>query len=138
MSLYIPTYLGWELSSVVIAVSTPDSQENSVHFYVNNIIRIYIFFPVYFSDYPRKTITGTVIINVEDINDNCPTLVDPVQNVCYDTPYVNVTAKDLDGDPNSGPFSFSIIDKPPGMAEKWKIIHQESKQNCWATLKFKY
>jgi hypothetical protein len=77
-------------------------------------------------DYPRKTITGTVIINVEDINDNCPTLVDPVQNVCYDTPYVNVTAKDLDGDPNSGPFSFSIIDKPPGMAEKWKIIHQES------------
>ncbi|VTJ62034.1 Hypothetical predicted protein [Marmota monax] len=77
-------------------------------------------------DYPRKTITGTVLITVEDINDNCPTLVDPVQNICENVPYVNVTAEDLDGYLNSEPFSFSIIDEPPGMAEKWKIIRQES------------
>ncbi|XP_053427643.1 desmoglein-2 [Nycticebus coucang] len=77
-------------------------------------------------DYPRRTITGTVRISVEDINDNCPTLVDPVQNVCNDLQYVNVTAEDLDGFPNSEPFRFSIIDKPPGMAEKWKIVRQES------------
>ncbi|XP_075388837.1 desmoglein-2 [Tenrec ecaudatus] len=77
-------------------------------------------------DYPRKTITGTIVIMVEDINDNCPTLVDPVRSVCYDAPYVNVTAQDLDGHPNSGPFTFSVIDKPPGMAEKWKIVQQES------------
>ncbi|KAL2778184.1 desmoglein-2 preproprotein [Daubentonia madagascariensis] len=77
-------------------------------------------------DYPRKTITGTVRIMVEDINDNCPTLVDPVQTVCDNAQYVNVTAEDLDGYPNSGPFSFSVIDQPPGMAEKWKIVHQES------------
>ncbi|XP_041618245.1 desmoglein-2 isoform X1 [Vulpes lagopus] len=76
--------------------------------------------------YPRKTITGTVVITVEDINDNCPTLVDPVQNICDDVQYVNVTAEDLDGPQNSGPFSFSIIDKPAGMAEKWQIVHQES------------
>ncbi|KAM6148372.1 desmoglein-2 [Erethizon dorsatum] len=77
-------------------------------------------------DHPRKTITGTVLITVEDINDNCPTLVNPVQSICEDTPYVNVTAEDLDGYPNSWPFSFSIIDTPPGTAEKWKIIRQES------------
>ncbi|ELW64618.1 Desmoglein-2 [Tupaia chinensis] len=77
-------------------------------------------------EYPRKTITGTVLITVQDINDNCPTLVDPVQNICDDVQYVNVTAKDPDGPQNSGPFSFSIIDKPPGMAEEWKIVHQES------------
>ncbi|XP_017652577.1 desmoglein-2 [Nannospalax galili] len=77
-------------------------------------------------DHPRKTITGTVLITVEDINDNCPRLVEPVQNICNDAPYVNVTAEDLDGPKNSGPFSFSIIDKPPGTAEKWKITHQES------------
>ncbi|XP_004703134.1 desmoglein-2 [Echinops telfairi] len=77
-------------------------------------------------DYPRKTITGTIVIMVEDINDNCPTLVDPVRSVCYDAPYVNVTAQDRDGHPNSGPFTFSVIDKPPGMAEKWKIVQQES------------
>ncbi|XP_066208994.1 desmoglein-2 [Saccopteryx leptura] len=77
-------------------------------------------------DYPRKTITGTVLITVEDINDNCPTLVDPVQSICDDMQYVNVTAKDLDGYPNSDPFTFVIIDKPAGMAEQWKIVHKEN------------
>ncbi|XP_045637828.1 desmoglein-2 [Ursus americanus] len=76
--------------------------------------------------YPRKTITGTIVITVGDINDNCPTLIDPVQTLCDDMPYVNVTAEDLDGSPNSGPFSFSIIDKPAGTAERWQIVHQES------------
>ncbi|KAF3829877.1 hypothetical protein GH733_001828 [Mirounga leonina] len=76
--------------------------------------------------YPRKTITGTIVITVGDINDNCPTLVDPVQTLCDDVQYVNVTAEDLDGPPYSEPFSFSIIDKPAGMAEKWQIVHQES------------
>uniref|UniRef100_A0A673U421 Desmoglein 2 n=2 Tax=Suricata suricatta TaxID=37032 RepID=A0A673U421_SURSU len=76
--------------------------------------------------YPRKTITGTVVITVGDINDNCPTLVDPVQSICEDVPYVNVTAEDLDGHQNSEPFSFSIIDTPAGMAEKWQIVRQES------------
>ncbi|XP_035309829.1 desmoglein-2-like [Cricetulus griseus] len=78
------------------------------------------------SDHPQKTITGTVIITVEDINDNCPTLVEPVQRVCEDAPYVNVTAEDLDGPQNSGPFSFSILDQPPGTSGNWKIIRQES------------
>ncbi|XP_058548415.1 LOW QUALITY PROTEIN: desmoglein-2 [Neofelis nebulosa] len=76
--------------------------------------------------YPRKTITGTIVITVGDINDNCPTLVDPVQSICEDVQYVNVTAEDLDGHRNSEPFSFSIIDNPAGMAEKWQIVHQES------------
>ncbi|XP_060029642.1 desmoglein-2 isoform X2 [Erinaceus europaeus] len=76
-------------------------------------------------DYPRKTITGTIAINVEDINDNCPTLVNPVHNICDDVQFVNVTAEDLDGPKYSGPFSFSIIDKPPGTGEKWKIVRHE-------------
>uniref|UniRef100_A0A5F4VSD7 Desmoglein 2 n=1 Tax=Callithrix jacchus TaxID=9483 RepID=A0A5F4VSD7_CALJA len=74
----------------------------------------------------RKTITGTIRIAVEDTNDNCPTLTEPMQTVCHDAQYVNVTAEDLDGYPNSGPFRFSVIDKPPGMAEKWNIVRQES------------
>lgn len=83
--------------------------------------------PAWFQDHPQKTITGTVVITVEDVNDNCPVLVDSVRSVCEDEPYVNVTAEDLDGPRNSGPFSFSIIDQPPGTAQKWKIAHQESK-----------
>lgn len=66
------------------------------------------------------------MITVQDINDHCPTLVNPVQNVCEDAQYVNVTAEDLDGGQNSAPFGFSLVDKPAGMAEKWKIVHQES------------
>ncbi|KAM9633651.1 desmoglein-2 [Trichechus inunguis] len=77
-------------------------------------------------DYPRKTITGTIAIMVEDINDNCPTLVNPVQSVCEETPYVNITAEDLDGYQNSEPFSFSVVDEPHGMAEEWKIVQQKS------------
>lgn len=76
--------------------------------------------------HPQKTVTGTILINVEDVNDNCPVLVDSVRSVCADAPYVNVTAEDLDGPRNSGPFTFSIIDQPPGTAQKWKITHQES------------
>nr|KAF6471148.1 desmoglein 2 [Molossus molossus] len=77
-------------------------------------------------DSPRKTITGTVVITVEDVNDNCPTLVDPVQNICDDVKSVNVTAEDRDGYPYSGPFTFVIVDEPAGTADRWEIAHKES------------
>ncbi|NXR17058.1 DSG2 protein, partial [Cinclus mexicanus] len=73
------------------------------------------------TDSPRKTITGTVVIQVQDENDNCPVIVNPVQTVCSDAKLVNVTARDLDSYPNSYPFSFTVIDEPEGTAEKWII-----------------
>ncbi|NXD20877.1 DSG2 protein, partial [Spelaeornis formosus] len=73
------------------------------------------------TDSPRKTITGTVVIQVKDENDNCPVIVNPVQTVCSDAKLVDVTARDLDSYPNSYPFSFSVIDEPEGTAEKWII-----------------
>ncbi|XP_068955958.1 desmoglein-2 isoform X2 [Petaurus breviceps papuanus] len=76
-------------------------------------------------DFPRKTVTGTIEIMVQDFNDNCPELVNPVQTICDDSGYVNITAKDLDSYPNSSPFSFTVIDQPPGMAENWYFGHQE-------------
>ncbi|KAM9097763.1 desmoglein-2 [Sarcophilus harrisii] len=77
-------------------------------------------------DFPRQTATGTIEIVVKDFNDNCPELINPVQTICDDTHYVNVTAKDLDGYPYSSPFSFAVIDQPPGMAENWYFGHQEA------------
>ncbi|NXU13210.1 DSG2 protein, partial [Pardalotus punctatus] len=74
------------------------------------------------TDSPKKTVTGTVIIQVKDENDNCPVIVNPVQTVCSDAKLVDVTAKDLDGYPNSYPFSFTVIDEPEGTAEKWIIV----------------
>ncbi|XP_036611715.1 desmoglein-2 [Trichosurus vulpecula] len=76
-------------------------------------------------DFPRRTATGTIEIVVQDFNDNCPELVNPVQTICDDSEYVNVTAKDLDGHPYSSPFSFAVIDEPPGMAENWYFGRQE-------------
>ncbi|NXB64861.1 DSG2 protein, partial [Struthidea cinerea] len=73
------------------------------------------------TDSPRKTVTGTVVIQVTDENDNCPVIVNPVQTVCSDAKLVDVTARDLDGYPNSYPFSFTVIDEPEGTAEKWII-----------------
>ncbi|NXU44965.1 DSG2 protein, partial [Drymodes brunneopygia] len=73
------------------------------------------------TDSPRKTVTGTVVIQVQDENDNCPIIVNPVQTVCSDAKLVDVTARDLDGYPNSYPFSFTVIDEPEGTAEKWII-----------------
>ncbi|XP_072708674.1 desmoglein-2 isoform X1 [Ciconia boyciana] len=71
------------------------------------------------TDFPKKTVTGTVIIQVKDENDNCPVIVNPVQTVCSDVKLVDVTARDLDGYPNSDPFSFTVIDEPEGTAEEW-------------------
>ncbi|NXN15556.1 DSG2 protein, partial [Indicator maculatus] len=74
------------------------------------------------TDSPKKTATGTVVIQVQDENDNCPVIVNPVQTICSDTELINVTANDLDGHPNSDPFSFTVIDKPEGTAKKWIIV----------------
>ncbi|NWY57388.1 DSG2 protein, partial [Chionis minor] len=73
------------------------------------------------TDSSQKTVTGTVVIRVKDENDNCPVIVNPVQTVCSDAKLVDVTASDLDGYPNSDPFSFTIIDEPEGTAKNWMI-----------------
>ncbi|CAM9272595.1 unnamed protein product [Bubo scandiacus] len=73
------------------------------------------------TDSPKKTVTGTVVIQVKDENDNCPVIVNPVQTVCSDAKFIDVTANDLDGYPNSDPFSFTVIDEPEGTAKKWII-----------------
>ncbi|NXW63256.1 DSG2 protein, partial [Eurystomus gularis] len=73
------------------------------------------------NDSPKKTVTGTVVIEVKDENDNCPVIVNPVRTVCSDAKLVDVTANDLDGYPNSDPFSFTVIDEPEGTAKKWII-----------------
>lgn len=38
-----------------------------------------------FKDMPTKTATGTIAVNVEDTNDNCPRLTSRYQFLCSDT-----------------------------------------------------
>ncbi|XP_061453800.1 desmoglein-2 [Rhineura floridana] len=73
------------------------------------------------NDQPAKTATGTIVIQVEDTNDHCPTVVTPRQNVCTDAKFINITVEDRDAHPNGGPFTFTIIDGPERMSDKWII-----------------
>lgn len=72
-------------------------------------------------DVPPRTATGTIVLEVEDINDNCPQVDTTPQTICEDVPYINITATDRDDDPYAGPFSFKIVDEPQGTAEIWKV-----------------
>ncbi|XP_073672752.1 desmoglein-2.1 [Garra rufa] len=66
-----------------------------------------------------QTSTGTIALQVEDLNDNCPKLLNNVQFVCSNTTVVNVTAEDRDSDPNGAPLEFTLIqEKTNG---KWNL-----------------
>ncbi|KAG5275578.1 hypothetical protein AALO_G00121940 [Alosa alosa] len=56
-----------------------------------------------------RTATGTIAINVQDSNDNCPKLTSTYQNICTDSKVVYMSAIDEDFSPNGEPFHFSII-----------------------------
>ncbi|XP_067402322.1 desmoglein-2 [Emydura macquarii macquarii] len=71
--------------------------------------------------YPKKTATGTIVFNISDANDNCPTIVTPAQTVCSDAKFFSFTAEDRDAYPNGAPFAFIVVDEPEGMAKKWVI-----------------
>ncbi|XP_058033017.1 desmoglein-2-like [Ahaetulla prasina] len=73
------------------------------------------------TDYPPKTATGTVVIQIADKNDYCPILVTQETTVCTNTEYINITVEDRDRHPNGGPFTFKIIDETERMSDKWRI-----------------
>lgn len=84
-----------------------------------------------FTDYPPKTATGTIVIQIEDKNDHCPILVTPKTTVCTDAKYINVTVEDRDRHPNAGPFTFMVIDEPEKMSDKWEIGQIDGKcESC--------
>uniref|UniRef100_A0A3Q2SXI9 Desmoglein-2-like n=1 Tax=Fundulus heteroclitus TaxID=8078 RepID=A0A3Q2SXI9_FUNHE len=71
------------------------------------------------NDIPSKTATGTIVIQVEDFNDHCPTLTSTTRTVCFGDNVVYVTAEDEDGFPNSAPFTFEVIQGDS--KEKWDL-----------------
>ncbi|XP_070687719.1 desmoglein-2.1-like [Pempheris klunzingeri] len=73
------------------------------------------------NDMPAETATGTIAIQVEDINDNCPTLTSSIKTMCTTADSVIVNAKDEDEFPNGPPFDFTII--PEGTEGKWQVEH---------------
>ncbi|XP_061111874.1 desmoglein-2-like protein [Conger conger] len=70
------------------------------------------------NDIPAKTATGTIVLVVEDVNDNCPTLTNPNQIVCSSHTALPVSAKDRDADPNGPPFRFRVV---PEGTKQWTV-----------------
>uniref|UniRef100_A0A8D0L7P6 Desmoglein 1 n=1 Tax=Sphenodon punctatus TaxID=8508 RepID=A0A8D0L7P6_SPHPU len=63
-------------------------------------------------DFPQRTSTGTILLTIQDANDNCPLVTNEIRKVCMNTPSVVIIAKDLDADPHGPPFKFVIVSQP--------------------------
>ncbi|XP_030301457.1 desmoglein-1 [Calypte anna] len=61
---------------------------------------------------PRYTATGTIVLSLQDINDNCPSINTEIRKVCMNSPSVVITAKAIDGGSYGAPFTFSIHGEP--------------------------
>ncbi|XP_042317387.1 desmoglein-1-like [Sceloporus undulatus] len=85
-------------------------------------------------DSPYKTATGTIVLTIEDVNDNCPFVTDEIRRVCMDNPSVVITAKDLDDHPYGPPFKFTIVAQSPGSTWNIRIVNVVpilmSQSNC--------
>ncbi|GAA6089836.1 desmoglein-2-like [Tachysurus ichikawai] len=87
-------------------------------------------------DFPFKTATGTLAIQVKNINDNSPILANSVDTMCYGSKVVYVTAKDGDRSPYAEPFIFTLVTKD---TEKWSLyphnatthILRSKEENLW-------
>ncbi|XP_051553435.1 desmoglein-2-like protein [Myxocyprinus asiaticus] len=72
-------------------------------------------------DYPAKTATGTIAIQVEDFNDHCPILSSASQTLCYKEHVLYITAVDRDHFPNAAPFEFKVNTK--STLQSWSVEH---------------
>lgn len=66
-----------------------------------------------------RTATGTIALQVADVNDNCPSLNTTLEYVCTDTEVIPIAGFDPDGDPNGAPFSFKLV--PESSRGDWEL-----------------
>uniref|UniRef100_A0A665TIG9 Cadherin-13 n=1 Tax=Echeneis naucrates TaxID=173247 RepID=A0A665TIG9_ECHNA len=77
---------------------------------------------------PPATGTGTLVIHLEDYNDNAPYVVPSVARVCEDAHDMNVAIVggwDKDLPPNGAPFQIEL-GKQPGLDKTWKVTRVNS------------
>nr|XP_020137785.1 desmoglein-4 [Microcebus murinus] len=65
-----------------------------------------------------KTATGTICIEVPDPNDYCPDIVPDRRTICTDFPSVLISVNEH---AYGSPFTFCVVDQPPGTADMWDI-----------------
>ncbi|OWK01611.1 hypothetical protein Celaphus_00017629, partial [Cervus elaphus hippelaphus] len=68
-----------------------------------------------------KTATGTICIEVPDVNDYCPVIVAERENICIASPSILISAADVNSHSYGSPFTFCVVNEPPGTANIWDI-----------------
>ncbi|XP_059833238.1 desmocollin 2-like protein [Hypanus sabinus] len=77
-------------------------------------------------DVAARTGTGTVVINLIDLNDNSPFVYNKDLFICENGPeqFVNISAEDHDASPNTAPFRFLLPNDAPEIKNKWMIFSE--------------
>ncbi|XP_078469838.1 cadherin-2-like [Lampetra fluviatilis] len=68
--------------------------------------------------------TGSLLLELVDMNDNAPALLLREAELCLRPRArrsLNLTATDADGDPNGQPFSYELAPSPPDVRRNWTI-----------------
>uniref|UniRef100_A0A8C3X9L0 Desmoglein 4 n=1 Tax=Catagonus wagneri TaxID=51154 RepID=A0A8C3X9L0_9CETA len=68
-----------------------------------------------------KTATGTICIEVPDVNDYCPVIVAERESICINSPSILTYATGINDHSYGAPFTFCVVDQPPGTAASWDI-----------------
>ncbi|KAJ1191445.1 hypothetical protein NDU88_000761 [Pleurodeles waltl] len=79
------------------------------------------------TDQSGKTGNGTLIITVDDVNDNMPNITKTEPHMCLTGKRsITIEAQDLDDVPNSAPLKFSLDDGGrPDVQSKWRITQRD-------------
>ncbi|XP_074066478.1 cadherin-like protein 26 [Macrotis lagotis] len=107
-----------EFSGVVTTVNDMDQESP----YVNNSFYTIIVSAID-DGVPPQTSMGTMMLFLSDKNDNAPTLVEPLVEVCKteQNTHILVKAEDKDLDPFSSPFTFELDDTSGKIKDTWKL-----------------
>uniref|UniRef100_A0A8D2JI29 Desmoglein 1 n=1 Tax=Varanus komodoensis TaxID=61221 RepID=A0A8D2JI29_VARKO len=87
-------------------------------------------------DSPFMTATGTIVVTVQDVNDNCPIVTEEIRQVCVKNPSVIITAKDPDAHPYGPPFKFTIVAHSPENSWDIRIVNETSAALYSTNIKF--
>nr|XP_035952580.1 desmoglein-4 [Halichoerus grypus] len=68
-----------------------------------------------------KTATGTICIEVPDVNDYCPVVLAESDYICIASPSILISARDVGDHSYGSPYTFCVVDQPPGTADLWDI-----------------
>ncbi|KAM8783996.1 desmoglein-4 isoform 1-T1 [Rhynchonycteris naso] len=68
-----------------------------------------------------KTATGTICIEVPEVNDYCPVIFAESGTICIASPSILISTRDINHHSYGSPFTFCVVDQPPGTADLWNI-----------------